>query len=165
MGAFALGTAGCIVAADLLNPTLADGLGIPTVSGARSGSVVVRLTNQTRSFALMSVLVSYDEANPQLVTEQSQVPLEPGESQDLVIDCPLVAVYPAGLTNGNSTFTLPSAAATVQTGENAMTDVQYTGAAPLEGTVFQCGDLVQFRLFETTGGDGFRVVVQVFRGS
>lgn len=171
-GLLLTGVSGCAVFADLLNPALGATLGLPLNTGQQIGSVIVRLSNTTNETAEMAILISTNQMDPTVGLENQVSNVGPGEAVNHVFDCPIAAIYPAGITNGVGSNQLNTAAATVVADDGTLTDVMYTGGPVTDGVVFECGDVVEIRLVPSTTTDNtdntmsaFDIVVEVFKGS
>jgi hypothetical protein len=165
----AIGLAGCIFVGDLLNPTLAASLGLSSGS-TNLGSIVVRLSNRTSGVAFMGVIASSNSADPTFGLQSAGDFVTANDSRNLVFDCPVTAIYPAGVENGSVAGTnIAGPVASVVGADGATTDVQYTGSVLLSGQDFACGDLINITLRDNPGATDttatFTVSVEVIKGN
>lgn len=142
---------GCVVAGDLVNPDFAAALGLDSsVLRPGSGTVIVAFTNSTSFPAEITVAVSSDPGDPTANAQTIAVPLdEPGETRNIVLDCPVGVITP-GVPHAD--FSTNSVAAVVFSGGGVQ--VTYTGAALVAGSQFSCGDVIEIELRQTGTGTG-----------
>lgn len=140
-----IGGAGCVVAADLVNPGLLGALGLDSQAlTGPVGRVVVALTNNTRQPADFFVAHSAGAT-----FQGQQIPVPPSETRSIVLDCPVRSLAPGTL---DETFAInPAVAAIVFTGEEAV-EIPYGGALLQSGSEYACGDVVSISLEPV--GDG-----------
>jgi len=147
--------AGCVVAADALNPNFFSGLGVDpqAISGA-PGRVVIALTNST-TFPVQMSFIRLDQAG---IGSEETVEVEAGGTVGRSVECPAGTLAPGSLDdNGQATG---AGAATVM-GDMA-TELAYGGAPLASGVDFECGDVVEIDVQQN--GAAFAIVVRVLAG-
>lgn len=164
-------SAGCVVAADLLNPDLAATLGVTAVP-QRTGSIVVRYSNTSNFSAVFASQWSDDPSD--LTSNFASVPsgaVAPNDAFNFVIDCPVGVWQPRGIVGGISSNDLNATSATVVVvgadGTVNVLDIPFAGAALQSGTDFLCGDLIEVRLVQIGAGAAatdYVIRVQVIPG-
>ncbi len=157
-GALLLAPTGCGVALDALNPAFFAGLGFdPGTIFPPAGVVIVSFTNNTGNDATLYAF----ESRATILEEYSRgarnffIQADAGESRNEVIDCPVGTISFGSL---DASFAPDDLAIVVADGE-----VTYEGAPLINGSDFQCGDLIDVQLY-AGGATGYLMVVQVIRG-
>lgn len=153
--AAALPLGGCTLASDLLDPQFVLGLGLdPATVTPQQGIILVALNNTTGRPAYLNGYFVVDAGKPSRGSRNFTVYADPGEVRNEVLECPIAVLGPGQLEGAGDEVTVnASAAAIVLTGDDGTTtDVAYSGPPAYEGTAFACGDVVEFRLVQATGG-------------
>ena len=154
---------GCVVVADLLDPSLAGQLGL--TAGGTQGVIVVAFNNTTSFPATFEAFVSRDATDLTRDSRNFSSAVAAGDVANEVLECPVGVVSPGSL---DASFARDGVAAVVTT-DSGTEDVTYAGPV-LSGTDISCGDLVEIRLVQTSAGTGdtatsaFRIVVVVIPG-
>jgi hypothetical protein len=122
--------------------------------------VVIAFTNNTSNLADFMCVVGLPSG---LLIEETARNVGPGETTNVVQDCPLEFVVPGSLGDSG---TVDATAAEVTTGENAETAVTFDGSQLIPGFDFACGDVIEIELLPETSGDttNFRIRVEVLPG-
>lgn len=157
-----LALSGCVVATDLINPSLLTSLGFdPQTVVPPQGKVVVAFQNSTNfNAAFASAYLKTDfgvNAQVNLVTAGD---VGPGETRNAVLDCPVAIISPAPDID-NLGATQDGILAVVANGTE-VAEVAYLGQPMLNGRDFECGDVILIQLIAV--GDGFAVQVQLLPG-
>lgn len=159
-GLFAL--AGCVVATDLINPSLLTSLGFdPQTVVPPQGKVVVAFQNSTNfTAAFASAYLKTDFGVNAQVNLVTAADVGPGETRNAVIDCPVAVISPAPDIDplGEIQDGILALVAT----DTEVAEVAYAGQPMLNGRDFECGDVVLIQLVQV--GDGFGVQVQLLPG-
>lgn len=146
LGGACLSLSGCLVGADVLNPSLLPQLGIdPKTIRPQNGIVVVAFNNQTNQdvqFLYYTALDANDLTDGvDLFTET----VAPGETNSKALFCPF-ALFSLGSVGQNGAVTTVGA-------NLGGTQVQYTGSQLRSGSEFVCGDVIEVSLITTATGD------------
>ncbi|MBI5863740.1 MAG: hypothetical protein HZB38_04385 [Planctomycetes bacterium] len=152
--ALAIATDGCVIATDLVNPSLLTGLGFdPQTVIPPQGRLVVAFQNQTAFPVFFGAAFSRREAidvNKFEVLQADDV--GPDETRSMVLDCP-IAVF------------VPAVAAVVA--NQAAVVVTYTGSELDVNRDYVCGDVIVVRVVQvgpgTAEGD-FQFQVELLPG-
>ena len=147
-GLLLLPALGCTFAADLINPDFLRQVGFdPATIVPPAGKVVVTFVNDTTQTATM---YAYWSENVDRITGWELTAIvPPGEIMSEAVDCPVAMIGPGQV---NEDFSVNSNAAAVGDA-GGQTQVAYAGAALISGVDFVCGDLIEIRLIQTSGGD------------
>jgi hypothetical protein len=162
-GALILPAGGCILAADALSPGLLGSLGFdPNVIFPARGTIIVVFKNETQATALFSAFETADAGDLSLETRNFSVSVDPGESRNEVLECPVGALSPGVVTGAGDMLTVDVANAALVFVDAAGTAVAYGGAALISGEDYTCGDVILVTLQQF--GDAFGLTVQVIPG-
>jgi len=141
---------GCLLAADLVNPTVLSAVGLdPATIIPPQGRVLIAFQNSTQGVAAFAA-VAYDSALDAILVSATDVAAN--ETRTMVVDCPVGAV-------------IPLMAGTVV--NDALAEVVYAGAPLVAGTDFVCGDVIEVRLIQlgaAADAAAFEMQVQVLAG-
>jgi hypothetical protein len=166
VGCCAASISGCAIGASLLNPDLLVGFGLdPTTVGGSQGKVLIAYSNSTDQLAIMSAAV-IETRNPDGTSEGRTffVRVDPGETVSDVVECPVYSITAGRLDESGATLPLAAEVNPVV----MPVQVNFNGAALLEGFDFLCGDVIEIELFETVTGmdqqQQFAIRVQVLPG-
>ncbi len=165
LGLGLLAGAGCGVAADAINPSLLSSLGFDPFSvGGGQGSVIVLLRNSTTFSADFFFATATDSSF--IGTRQSDsapgFPLDAGESQNQVFDCPITFIRPGQIGDANGTAS-DAACVYDQTDPTMCTTVQYAGSGVATGD-FACGDVVVITLSGPDFNGNYNISMRVVPG-
>lgn len=158
MGLLALCLCGCPVAIDLVNPDLLAGWGVD-VSAIKptAGTVIVMFNNHSQGQAKFHAFEVPDTLHPSQGSRNFSVEVQPGESDNEVLTCP-VEVIGLGSLGANFTVADTLAVEVLVTGDTGGAGtVNYAGAPLTSPHDFRCGDLILVEL----GQDGVTLTVQV----
>jgi len=162
-GSLALSLGGCVVIGDLLDPTLAQQLGL--TAGGTQGVIIVAFNNTTSFPATFQAFESRDVVDLARDSRNFSLQVAAGEVANEVLECPVGLVSPGSL---GADFARVAVAAVVTT-DAAAVAVNYAGPV-LSAPDISCGDLIEIRLIQTTTTtdeaetSAFRIAVVVVPG-
>ncbi|MBN2447443.1 MAG: hypothetical protein JXO22_11995 [Phycisphaerae bacterium] len=152
---------GCIVAADLFDPSFVSALGIdPITVYPRTGTIIVTFTNNTTSAAVFRAYEIGDVDNPDGNSRNFSVVVPAGEVRNEVLFCPIDVI---SLGTLDASYTATNDAATVYAESD--TEVTYGGAELQNDSEYECGDVISVVLTEQgTDSATYSLSVQVIPG-
>ena len=152
---------GCIVAADLFDPSFISSLGIdPITVFPRTGTVIITFSNDTSSTARFRAYEIGDAANPEGNARNFSVDVPAGEVRNEVLDCPVDVI---SLGTLDASYAATANAATVYA--TADTEVTYGGSEMQSGSEYECGDVISVRLTQQgQESTTFAVSVEIIPG-
>ncbi|MCG3125707.1 MAG: hypothetical protein CHACPFDD_00533 [Phycisphaerae bacterium] len=142
-----LGSAGCLVGADLINRDLLLQLGFdPNTIQPPSGSVVVVFVNDTNRQAEFQFYQADDATSLAAGVKTIQAAVPPGSTSNEVLRCPTTLVSLGQIDAAFAANQVGALVFTDTTTNAAGTAVNYLGSPLREGLDYSCGDLIEFRL-------------------
>lgn len=165
-GLLAIVPGGCIFAADALNPNLLSSLGFdPNAVFPRRGTVIVVFQNQTNAVALFNAFETDDLADLGIDSRNFNVVVDPGESRNEVLDCPIGGLGLGAIGGtGQELEIVPDQAVVVFGADADGVEVAYLGQPLAANQDFFCGDVVIVSLVPIAADPGVGITVQVVRG-
>lgn len=150
---------GCAIGIDVFNPGLVSALGLdPAYFQGQQGKIIVAFDNKTGSPALFSAYAADNADDLTTGINNFQVSVDPNESGNEVLDCPVDLIGFGTVTNGAVDLVTVTILGAGGTGT-----VSYAGQPLIAPGELDCGDLVLLTLRET-GGTTFTIDVQVQKG-
>jgi len=145
LAVLALCPCGCTIGMDLLNPDLLRAMGIdPGVVKPPTGVVVVMFVNDTNGLATFHGFEIPNLTHPEQGSRNFTVQVEPRESDNEVLDCPLDAF---GLGSLGAGFVVSdSTAVDVVMPDGGTQSVAYGGAPLYSPDDFECNDTIMVQL-------------------
>ena len=154
-GVFAM--TGCAFVTDMINPDLLSNWGIDSSNIIRSqGSIILAFRNSTVNITaeMAAFTTAYSTiANEEFTLENPYVDywfvtdLAAGETRTVVVECPVNVLLPV---------------ASVAVTDTESETIEYTGSELRNLADFQCGDVIEYEMFQ--GTDGVSVRVRVIPG-
>lgn len=146
LGVLLLSVLGCSIAADALNPAILSSLGIdPGTIIPSPGVIVVAFNNESSAPGEFYAFESVSAQDLSIDSRNFSLPVDPFETRNEVIECPVGMVSPGSLTDA---FAFQGLAATMETNTGEVT-VTYEGTPLIAGQDFSCGDLIEIRVSAT----------------
>ncbi|MFH1746286.1 MAG: hypothetical protein ABIG44_04505 [Planctomycetota bacterium] len=157
-GVMLLMAGGCVIAADALNPAFFSGLGFdPNTIFPPSGTIIVTFTNNTNAPATFYAFESADAVDLVADSRNFSVEVQPGETRNEVLTCP-VGMFSPGILGAD--LSIDNTAADVQATGGAGT-ATYDGVPLVEDTDFSCGDVIDVQLYIVGAVDSGAYLVTV----
>ncbi len=160
LGAAVFPLAGCAFVSDVFSSDLFGALGLDVNRFQPApGTIIVNFHNQV---GVPVVFLAYESADSQDLTQDTRnfsVSVNPGETTNEVISCPVGLV---SLGTVDADFAVDATGAIVIPDDQ----VAYAGAPLILNRDFQCGDVIDVTILPDLGTDnGFTFQIRVFRGS
>lgn len=138
---------GCAVATDLINPGFLSALGFdPQSIIPASGTVVVAFVNDTSTTARFYAYALEDTPNP-TDARNLVVDVEGNWARFRVLECPIGFFAPGSFVDG---VVVQLALQSTTSGGEAV-ELNWEGDVLVEGSDFQCGDVIELR-YSTDAG-------------
>jgi hypothetical protein len=153
---------GCVLLSDVLNPQAILGFGFdPATVFPSTGTVIVTVTNGTNFRTTFSVVHAANGADLLRSGRTAAFDVEPGQTGNVVLSCPVEVVIPGVLTPAGEVDTT---AAIVQQND-AGTAVNYAGPAIVQPRMFTCGDVIAFTVAAAAGAENeFVITTRIIKG-
>jgi len=150
-GLLLLPTLGCVFAADLINPDFLGQVGFdPATIVSPPGRVVVAFANDTDQSATFYAYVAEEVLGDQITSGSNLTAVvAAGTTSSRAVDCPFEFLAP-GRLGGDLSESADAAVVGDVAGQETVT---YAGTPLVLGVDFVCGDLIEIRLIQTSGGD------------
>lgn len=161
-----LPTAGCMLGSDFLSSTFLAQLGLDSAAmSGQNGVVIVVFNNTTRANATFYAFEADSSSAPGPQSRNFSVEVDPAQTRNEVLDCPVEAISP-GILGANFSLTAftRTAISVTEGGEGGTsTTVSYAGQPLVSGETYFCGDVVEIRLYQTEQG-AYQMAVRIIPG-